>query len=253
MSKQFSLLDADNEAGASTCPIVHTLPALPSATAAVSIAATEAANCARITEYPNLLSKIQCDELLQQLMGNMPWEQCSIRIAGKQIPVPRLQCWMGDRQSQYSYSGMRLSPLPWRREINEIRQLIQQRTGHAFNSVLLNYYRGEKDSVAWHADDEVELGPSPVIASLSLGAERVFELKPKMLARAQSPQSSHPRHSSPDHQPQPSNAKHRFKLSLQHGQLIVMSAGVQERWLHQVPKSREKCGPRVNLTFRWIQ
>ena len=53
--------------------------------------------------------------------------------------------------------------------------------GQAFNSVLLNLYRDGRDSVSWHADNEPGLGQNPVIASLSLGAMRRFQLKHRRL------------------------------------------------------------------------
>ena len=46
--------------------------------------------------------------------------------------------------------------------------------------MLLNLYRDGSDSVSWHADDEIELGPNPIVAAISLGTERVLEFKPKL-------------------------------------------------------------------------
>lgn len=49
-----------------------------------------------------------------------------------------------------------------------------------FNSVLINLYRNDKDSVSWHSDDEMTLGICPTIASVSLGETRKFEIRPKI-------------------------------------------------------------------------
>ncbi|MCI00498.1 alpha-ketoglutarate-dependent dioxygenase alkB-like, partial [Trifolium medium] len=51
--------------------------------------------------------------------------------------------------------------------------------GSSFNSLLLNRYKGGNDYVGWHADDEKLYGPTPEIASLSLGCDRDFILKKK--------------------------------------------------------------------------
>lgn len=150
-------------------------------------------------------------------------------MAGKTVPIPRLQCWMGDPQARYGYSGMRLKPGPWQQPVSAIRARVRQLTGQEFNSVLLNYYRDGQDSVAWHADDEPELGPEPVIASVSFGAERVFQLKHKFRSDA-------PRH----------------RLILSSGSLILMDRTLQNKWLHQIPKSKSVTSPRINLTFRTI-
>lgn len=184
---------------------------------------------AEIREYPMAFSSFESNNYLNKLISSVTWEQASIAIAGKTVPVPRLQCWMGDPQASYGYSGLRLKPGPWQQPVNAIRARVSELTGHDFNSVLLNYYRDGQDSVAWHADDEAELGPEPVIASVSFGAERVFQLKHKFRADA-------PRH----------------RLLLLNGSLLLMGKTMQNNWLHQIPKTKSAVGPRVNLTFRTI-
>lgn len=184
---------------------------------------------ARIREYPQLFSPEHADELLKALLAQIPWRQDSIRIAGKWIPVPRLQCWMGDCGSRYAYSGIQLEPVPWQPPITAIREKIQALGDADFNSVLLNYYRNGQDSVAWHADDEPELGANPVIASLSLGAERKFQLR-------------HKRDKSRD----------RYHMLLRSGSVLIMGKTLQNNWLHQLPKETTLQSPRVNLTFRQV-
>lgn len=184
----------------------------------------------QIDEYPTAFASEQAQNLKQLLMEATPWHQASIVIAGATKLVPRLQCWMGDSESRYGYSGIRLSPEPWSEPVNLIRSRIHELTGLNFNSVLLNYYRNGQDSVAWHADDERELGPNPVIASVSLGAERDFQLCPKgSTSRAV-----------------------KARLTLRNGSLLVMGKDIQNKWLHQVPKAKSVSEPRVNLTFRNI-
>ncbi|CAL1292512.1 unnamed protein product [Larinioides sclopetarius] len=101
------------------------------------------------------------------------------------------------------------------------------------NSVLLNLYRNEKDSVAWHSDDELSLGICPTIASVSLGTTRKFEMRPKENVR--------------DY-----GAKDIIYVNLTHGSLIVMDGVMQQDWQHRVPKEFHDRGPRINLTFRTI-
>src|SRR4051812_36579464 len=47
-----------------------------------------------------------------------------------------------------------------------------------FNSALVNLYRSGSDYVRWHADNEPCFGKNPIIASVSFGATRKFQLKP---------------------------------------------------------------------------
>jgi alkylated DNA repair dioxygenase AlkB len=110
----------------------------------------------------------------------------------------------------------------------DVKRRVEERCGSEFNTVLLNLYRDGKDSVAWHSDDEPELGKEPVIASVSLGAERDFMLRRK---------DQHDR---------------QLKLLLPHGSLLVMQGGTQADWEHCLPK-RTLSGPRINLTFRVVQ
>jgi alkylated DNA repair dioxygenase AlkB len=138
---------------------------------------------------------------------------------------------MGDAESEYGYSGIRLTPAPWSNSVDLIRQRIKELTGCAFNSVLLNRYRSGQDSVAWHADDEPELGPDPVIASVSFGCERTFQLKRKKDAK---------------------NDPKRVEIVLRNGSIVIMKNGLQNNWVHQIPKVKNKIGERINLTFRTI-
>lgn len=184
---------------------------------------------AAMLEYPQAFSASQSQDFLARLLQQIPWQQDTLRIAGKQISVPRLQCWMGDQGSRYGYSGIRLEPCPWNDTVLAIRERVETLTGTKFNSVLLNYYRSGQDSVAWHSDDEPELGPAPVIASVSFGAPRQFQLKHK-------------------HQETPQ----KYRLTLANGSLLFMEKGLQNNWMHQLPKLRALYSPRVNLTFRII-
>jgi alkylated DNA repair dioxygenase AlkB len=122
-----------------------------------------------------------------------------------------------------------MNPLIWTRPLLTIKNKIEKITQHQFNSVLLNQYRHGKDSVAWHSDDEPELGKEPIIASVSFGATRQFMLKHKFKAE-----------------------KEPITLNLNSGSLLLMKDKTQECWLHQVPKTRKEVTPRINLTFRTI-
>ncbi|MEX2469821.1 MAG: alpha-ketoglutarate-dependent dioxygenase AlkB, partial [Pseudohongiellaceae bacterium] len=171
------------------------------------------------------MSAERAEALLTTLIDSVPWRQELIRLYGRELPVPRLQCWMGDPHSAYSYSGLSLKPLPWSAPVQKLRTEVEALAGAGFNSVLLNYYRDGRDSVAWHADDEAELGPAPVIASLSLGAARPFHLRHKRTGQ-------------------------RHRLSLPGGSLLVMGGTLQQHWLHQLPKVKGLEAARINLTFR---
>ena len=110
--------------------------------------------------------------LLDRLIRDTPWRQEDITLFGRTHRQPRLVAWYGDPGASYRYSGIDNEPLPWTPGLRDLRRRVEEACGAGFNSVLLNYYRDGRDAMGMHADDEPELGPRPVIASLSLGATR---------------------------------------------------------------------------------
>ena len=179
--------------------------------------------------YPGFLPAVEAMNIMQALISSVPWVQQPIRMYGKDLLTPRLTAWYGDNNKTYSYSGTKNDPIPWTGELVSLKEKIEAFTSYSFNSVLLNYYRDGNDSVAWHSDDERELGTDPVIASLSLGQARQFDFRHKE-----------------DH-------SRKYSLQLTNGSLLLMKGNLQHHWEHRIPKSAKATGPRINLTFRVIQ
>lgn len=177
---------------------------------------------------PHFLTASQADEAFEALRSQIAWEQGQIRMFGKWVMEPRLSAWYGDPGAAYTYSGKRQEPLDWISPLAEVKELVEQASGGAFNSVLLNLYRFGQDSMGWHSDDEKELGDSPMIASLNLGATRKFQLRRK------------------------DDKAQKIELELSHGSLLIMAGETQTYWQHQVPKTKKTVGERLNLTFRQI-
>lgn len=178
-----------------------------------------------ITFWPSWLGSTAADDLLAIAIDQVAWRQDNIHIAGKSIPIPRLQNWYGDPTTSYTYSRIRLQAVAFPPWMETLRRRVERQTGNCFNRTLVNYYRDGQDSVDWHADDEFELGPEPIIASVSLGQERAFLLRHK-------------------------TTKERLKINLPHGSLMMMGPGIQEHWHHSVAKDKNVVGPRINFTFR---
>ena len=132
---------------------------------------------ALFTHYPHFLAEEVADRALDRCWLELEWSQRTIKLFGRQVMQPRLIAWYGDPQAVYCYSGLKLEPLPWHPLLLELKTHIEDLTGGRFNSVLANAYRNGRDSMGWHSDDERELGESPTIASVSLGAVRRFRLE----------------------------------------------------------------------------
>tara|TARA_A100001015_G_C14988555_1_gene712680 strand:+ start:425 stop:1024 length:600 start_codon:yes stop_codon:yes gene_type:complete len=178
--------------------------------------------------YSNFLKKDQADFLFNNLYNEIDWKQEKINFMGKVSPIPRLTYWFSKENKEYTYSGIRVLPVPYSKVIQRLSDLVEEKSGYEFNSVLLNLYRDGNDKVAWHADDEKSLTDTINIASVSIGAEREFQFKSKH------------------------NPEEKEEILLTHGSLLIMHDPVQQHWLHQIPVRKKVNKPRINLTFRYI-
>ena len=178
--------------------------------------------------YPNFLAPAARAALLQQLLCLDTFQQNEIVLFGKKIKVPRLEAYYALNGEQYGYSGQQLQAEKFPAFLDELRLEVQECTGYKYNALLINYYRDGQDSNGWHADNEKTLGLNPSIASISLGAERTFELKHLSTGQKKS-------------------------VLLADGSLLHMHGPLQHHYKHQLPKKRALTEARLNLTFRWIQ
>ena len=166
--------------------------------------------------------------LFQELRMRVPWEMHRICLFGREVDSPRLSCWIGDPGAAYTYSGTRFVPRPWPEVLLPVRQRLSRELGIAFNSVLANLYCDGRDAMGWHSDSEAELGPQPVIASVSLGATRRFVLRQRR------------------------DPSVKLALDLVPGSLLVMAGDTQRHYRHALPRTARPVGERINLTFRRI-
>ena len=177
--------------------------------------------------FPDFLCESDADKYLSGLHNNTPWEQNFIRLFGKEISEPRLSTWHAEADLAYTYSGVPRTPHPWKEPLSSLRTACEAHTGQSFNGALLNLYRTGQDAMGWHSDDEAVNGPNPVIASISLGAERRFDFRHKQ-------------------------SREMISVVLPHGSLLVMSGACQTFWLHRIAKTTRQTEPRINVTFRTL-
>lgn len=181
---------------------------------------------ANISYFPHFLEPEIANSAFDVLFDELEWRQHIVKIFGKLLPQPRLTALYGINDQPYTYSNLTLKPLKFPRELLEIHQKLKDLTKINFTHCLANLYRDGSDSMGWHADDEKELGENPVIASVSLGAARRFQLKHKF------------------------DPTLKYQLELEHGSLLLMAGTTQHFWKHQLPKTKKLISPRINLTFR---
>ena len=182
-----------------------------------------------LLEYKeNFLSREDADELKDYLLQHTPWEQRTQKMYDKTVLTPRLTAWYGGVQSYKSADNNTTERNEWTPELYALKERIEKEFGYQFNGVLLNLYRDNHDSVAWHRDKESRYGRRPVIASISLGQTRNFDFRKR------------------DHH------QSRYSLPLPHGALLIMKGDLQEHWEHRIAKSTIPMKERINLTFRLI-
>lgn len=179
---------------------------------------------------------------LELLLGELRWEQREIILFGKAVLQPRLITWGG--ALPYRYSGQTLEPRPVTLFTQELLERVIQTTGASFNHVLINRYRNGLDSMGMHSDSEPELGKDPVVATLSLGATRSFQLA----ARVPTP----PAPPAPPAPPTPPARAQSLRLELTSGSLLTMGGTCQRDYRHGIAKTKKPIGERISLTFRQV-
>jgi alkylated DNA repair dioxygenase AlkB len=183
---------------------------------------------ADIQYLPHFLASAEATHYFTALREQADWQEEEIKVFGKTYAQPRLTALYGNNGKPYRYSNITMVPAVFGPELLQIKKKVEEQIQVVFTTCLLNLYRDGRDSNGWHADNERELGPNPVIASVSLGAERYFHLKHNSLP------------------------KERYKLRLGHGSLLLMKGPTQHCWKHQIPKTAQPVAERINLTFRVI-
>lgn len=174
------------------------------------------------------------NQLYQLLCDEIDWQQPSVRLYGKSHPVSRLIAFYGDEGLEYRYSGLTHRASGWPATLQDMRERIDSLLQTGFNTVLLNRYRDGGDTMGFHADDETSLGVNPLIASVSVGAERRFVIKPR------------------NNKTTVKRELFRRELLLQGGSLLIMAGKFQSEWLHGVPADKKQKEGRINLTFRKV-
>lgn len=184
---------------------------------------------ADVAYYPNFFDEKEAGAIFIKLLNMVPWQQFDITVFGKINAQPRLTALYGNAGKPYSYSNIKMEPNPWHLLLQKIKVKIESVAEINFTTVLLNLYRDGKDSNGWHADNEKELGTNPIIASVSFGAERIFQLKHN------------------------SDLNLKKSIVLENGSFLLMKGTTQHFWKHQIPKTAKPVGSRINLTFRVIK
>jgi alkylated DNA repair dioxygenase AlkB len=154
------------------------------------------------------------DAVLDLLLSTAQWQQRTVTMWDRELPEPRLT-------AGWSTAAEHAPPL-----LSEMCVLLSARYEIGFDSVWVNLYRDGRDSVAWHGDRHRLTMTKPMVATVSLGARRKFQLR---------------RRGS-------STIAHTLRPGV--GDLLVMGGECQNEWEHCVPKTAREVGARMSVTIR---
>ena len=174
---------------------------------------------------PRFLPRARADALLAWTLRTTAWQHEQFTLFGRRVTAPRLTAWFGEAGAEYRYSGVARRAAPWPAIVQALATQVSEAVASPFNFVLVNRFRSGADMLGWHADDEADLGAAPVIASLSVGAERMFRMRPR-------------------------HGGTSVGRSLAHGSLVLMWGRSQRDFKHCVPRTAKAVGERLNFTFR---
>ena len=177
---------------------------------------------------PSVFAGPESDVFFERLTGDVPWQHDEVTMFGKTIVTARKIAWFGDAGLDYTYSGKTKSPLPWSGLLTELKTMTEEKTGHRFNSCLMNLYHDGSEGMGWHRDNESSIVKDSPIACVSFGAQRRFHFKHV-------------------------ETKERITVELGHGSLLLMAGETQTHWMHTLPKMARVKEPRVSLTFRQMK
>jgi alkylated DNA repair dioxygenase AlkB len=178
-----------------------------------------------VTYVRDFLDTESSTDYFLKFQEGVHWQSDMVRMYGKVHTLKRKIAWYGDDAYGYRYSQLTRTALPWPTELLRLKTQLEAFTGESFNSCLLNYYHDGHDCMGWHADNEKMMKTGATIASISLGAERVFKFRHK-------------------------HTHEMISILLEQGSLLLMKGETQEHWKHSLPASKKISTPRINLTFR---
>ncbi len=167
-----------------------------------------------IVYTPAVFSKEESERLFVALRDGIAWHAERRWMYERRVDVPRLVAYY--------------ETPPFPPALENIRERVEPLTGVAIERIGLNFYRDERDSVAWHNDRIAEYGTEPTIALVSFGATRRMLLRTKPAA---------PR-------------RRALAIDLEPGSLLLMQGTSQIFWDHSIPKERRATGPRISVALR---
>ncbi len=172
-------------------------------------------------------------DLPDDLLKEVDFQQEVVIMMGKRHTPRRLTSYQGEEGMTYRYSGKTRPANPWTPHILAIKTEVEKITNQKYNFALINYYPDGKSKLGWHSDDERDLVSGSIIASVSFGAKRDFQVRTKPSKRGGKPGPI-------------------INIPLESGDLLTMEGDFQKEFKHSVPARARVKNYRINITLRQV-
>tara|TARA_B100000524_G_scaffold311810_1_gene188506 strand:- start:6229 stop:6849 length:621 start_codon:yes stop_codon:yes gene_type:complete len=174
--------------------------------------------------YEKFIKSKKSKKLYDNILKNLPLEQGTYNMFGKEVKTPRLLWAVRDKDFDIKKSYQITESSIWNKKIEKIKTKVEKVINKKIKYAQINYYRNGDDYIGWHTDSEVIEGD--LIASLSLGFSRKFQFKSI-------------------------SKKEQYEIELTDGSLIIFDESAAKLdWKHRIPKQKNINEGRINLTFR---
>ena len=180
--------------------------------------------------YPDFLSPEHADTLFSHLKQNPILLEPQVMVdpvTGESFEQGTSQIWFHDPEIEFGdmHSGGQTHRIfSWDNELQRVFEKVNAITNQSFQVGVCLWYKDGLVDAPWHYDPPA-FGKTDVIASLNLGATRLFGIREKETGEVK-------------------------KVPLTHGSLYVMEDGFQKGFEHCIFAEPEVTEPRINITFR---
>ena len=171
-------------------------------------------------------SKVVTNINIDNLESEIPFSREKINSNGEWIPESRLTCWMSDDNTTLEYSDKEMEPIRLTEKVSEIRDILNQKFGIYFDSVLANYYSDNSVGMRYHSDPLGDNKWDPNFMIVSFGSDR------KLIFR------------------EIKNVDIKYPFEMSNGDMVHMFDDCQDTYQHSVRRVKTKIGPRISLVFK---
>lgn len=189
----------------------------------------------------NYLIEEECQNLIDHIHSLQFNIEPKILVRGVECTTHREMLFVSSDSEGYKFSGQISKDSPMTKELGDLIKRINKEFDTEFNGILLNKYRSGDDYIGAHSDDRKGLSQDSVVM-ISLGATRIFRIRPKkekiFITKLGSEENG-------------SCEVTKFDIEVKNGQFLVMAGKFQDEFTHEVPVQKRVKEERISLTFRY--